>query len=280
MGAFSIVQTWKTLKAHGDGETNTRKNRKEFTMNENENQVIEEQVTETVEQPTESPKTYTQEEVDAIVGKRLARQEAKIRKETEKKYGRLEEVLKAGTGKQSVEEVTDTLTDFYQKKGIQIPQRPRYSDRDIEVLASAEAEEFISAGYEDVVEEVDRLAKVGVKNMNARERALFGKLCEHRQATERARELSQRGVTEDVYNSDEFKSFASKFNSKTPIGEIYDLFEKTKPKKNIRTMGSMRQGQNTGPKDYYTPEEIERLTEEDLDDPKVWEAVRRSMTGQ
>ena len=32
-------------------------------------------------------------------------------------------------------------------------------------------------------------------------------------------------------------------------------------------------------KDYYSPEEIERLTEEDLDNPKVWEAVRRSMTG-
>lgn len=253
-------------------------------MNENENQVIEteqvEQVTETVEQPTESPKTYTQEEVDAIVGKRLARQEAKIRKEHDREYGGLMGVLEAGTGKKGVKEVTDTLTKFYESKGLKIRRNPEYSEKDVEVLATAEAEEFISAGYEDVVEEVDRLAKVGVKNMNARERALFGKLCEHRQATERARELSQRGVTEDVYNSDEFKSFASKFNSKTPIGEIYDLFEKTKPKKEHRTMGSMKQGQNTGVKDFYTPEEIERLTEEDLDDPRVWEAVRRSMTGR
>ena len=87
-------------------------------MNENEKLVAEEeQVTETVEQPTEQPvKTYTQEEVDAIVGKRLARQEAKIRKENDRKYGRLTEVLKAGTGKESVEEVTDTLTQFYEQK--------------------------------------------------------------------------------------------------------------------------------------------------------------------
>ena len=45
-------------------------------------------------------------------------------------------------------------------------------------------------------------------------------------------------------------------------------------------MGSMKQSQGNVVKDYYTPEEIERLTEEDLDNPKVWEAVRRSMTGR
>ena len=33
-------------------------------------------------------------------------------------------------------------------------------------------------------------------------------------------------------------------------------------------------------KDYYTPEEISKLSEEDLDDPEIWEAVRKSMTGQ
>ena len=35
-----------------------------------------------------------------------------------------------------------------------------------------------------------------------------------------------------------------------------------------------------GVKDYYTPEEISKMTEEDLDNPQVWEAVRRCMTGQ
>ena len=250
-------------------------------MNENEKLVAEEeQVTETVEQPTEQPvKTYTQEEVDAIVGKRLARQEAKIRKENDRKYGRLTEVLKAGTGKESVEEVTDTLTQFYEQKGIRIPTQPQYSQRDIEVLAMAEADEIIRSGFEDVVEEVDRLAAIGVKNMTAREKALFKTLAEHRQNTERGRELSQRGVTEDVYNSKEFKAFQAKFSATTPITEIYDLYNLRNPKKEHRTMGSMKQSQNTGVKDFYTPEEIERLTEEDLDDPKVWEAVRRSMTG-
>jgi uncharacterized protein YfbU (UPF0304 family) len=121
-------------------------------MEMNENFVEQ---TENVEQTTEqTPKTYTQEEVDAMMGKRVARTEAKIRKEYERKYGDLEEVLKAGTGKDNVEEMTDTFRQFYEKKGIQISKKPNYSDEDIRVLAQADADEFIRGGYEDVVEEV------------------------------------------------------------------------------------------------------------------------------
>ena len=249
-------------------------------MENNENFVTEE-VTENVEQTTEQTpvKTYTQEEVDAMMGKRVARTEAKIRKEYERKYSGLTDVLKAGTGKESVEEMTDTFKQFYQKKGIKIPERS-YSEQDIEVLAHAEADDIIRAGYDEVVEETDRLAKIGVAKMTAREKAVFQTLAEHRNNAERGRELAKIGVTEDVYNSADFKEFAGKFNSNTPITDIYDIYSKTKPKKHYQSMGSMKQSQNTGVKDFYTPEEIERLTEEDLDDPRVWEAVRRSMTGR
>ena len=78
-------------------------------MIENENQVIEQVEAEQVEQVTETPKTYTQEEVNAIVGKREARTRAKIEKEYQSRYGALEGVLRAGTGKQSVEEITDII---------------------------------------------------------------------------------------------------------------------------------------------------------------------------
>ena len=249
-------------------------------MENNENLVTEE-VTENVEQTTEeTPKTFTQEEVNDMMGKRLARQEARIRKEYDRKYGQLEGVLKAGTGKESVEEMTETFAKFYESKGIKIPEKPNYSQRDIEVLANAEADDIIRSGYEELVEEVDRLAAKGIANMDAREKLVFRALAEHRQNAERSRELSKIGVTEDVYNSDEFKSFAGKFNPNTPIRDIYDIYAKMQPKKQYQTMGSMRQNQEQGVKDYYSPEEIERLTEEDLDDPVVWEAVRRSMTGR
>ena len=245
-----------------------------------EKEILVEQ-TENVEQTTEeTTKMYSQDEVDAIVGKAKARAKAKIEKDYQRKYGGLEEVLKAGTGKESVEEMTDAFAAYYRKKGINIPQKPNYTAQDIEVLAKAEADEIIRSGFDEVVEEVDRLTQLGVSNMTAREKAVFKSLATYRQNAERGKELSAIGVTEDVYNSQEFKDFAGKFNSTTPIKDIYDIYHKTQPRKEIKPMGSMKQMPGSGAKDYYTPEEIERLTEEDLDDPKVWEAVRRSMTGR
>jgi hypothetical protein len=248
-------------------------------MEMNENFVEQ---TENVEQTTEqTPKTYTQEEVDAMMGKRVARTEAKIRKEYDRKYGQLEEVLKAGTGKQNVEELTDTFTQFYAKKGIQMPQKPSYTAQDIEVLAKAEADDIIRSGYDEVVEEVDRLTKLGVANMTAREKAVFKTLAEHRQNAERGRELGKIGVTEDVYNSAEFKDFASMFNPNIPITKVYDQYRKTQPKKEIKTMGSMtnHDSGDNGVKDFYTVEEARRFTKADFDkNPALFEAVQKSMT--
>jgi hypothetical protein len=254
-------------------------------MENNENLEVV-QTSENVEQTTEqTPKTYTEAEfnakLDEVLGKKIARREAKIRKEYDRKYGQLEEVLKAGTGKESVEEMTDTFKQYYQKKGIIMPEKPMYSDKDLEVLARAEAEDIIRAGYDEVVEEVDRLADMGVSNMTAREKAVFKVLAEHRQNTERGNELSKLGVTEDVFGSKEFKDFASKFNSNTPITDIYDIYSKTQPKKEIRTMGSMKTTAvtDTGVKDFYTVEEARRFTKEDYDkNPALFEAVTKSMT--
>lgn len=248
----------------------------------NEHEILVEQ-TENVEITTEeipAAKTYTQEEVDDIVGKAKARAKAKVEKDYQRKYGRMEEVLKAGTGKESIEEVTDTFAEFYRGKGINIPEKPNYSQKDIEILARAEANEIINSGYEDVVEEVDRLTDIGVANMTAKEKAMFKVLAEHRQSAERGRELNKIGVAEEIYNSQEFKEFASKFNPNTPITDVYSIYKQTQPKKEHKTMGSMKNTvKDDGVKDYYSPEEIDKLSMADLKNPNVWAAVRRSMTG-
>ena len=258
-------------------------------MNENENLVLDDtENVETVtteettgEEQVEIPvKTYTQEEVDEIVGKRLARNTAKIRKEYSKKYGDLENVLKAGTGKDNVVELTDTFRSFYEQKGIHIPSEPTYSGRDIEVLAKAEADDIISAGFEEVVEEVDRLAELGIENMSAREKQVFKELAEYRQNAERSNELSKLGVTEDVYNSKEFKDFASKFGTNTTITEIYEIYNKMQPKKEVRTMGSLKNNStnDTGVKDFYTRDEALKFTKKDFDNnPELFKAVEKSM---
>lgn len=248
---------------------------------ENNENLVTEQVTENVEQTTEqTPKMFTQEEVNDIVGKAKARSERKIRKEYDRKYGGLEEVLRAGTGKENVEEMTDTFRKFYEGKGVKMPQKPNYSDKDIAVLARAEADDIIRSGYEDVVEEVDRLTAIGYANMDAKEKAMFKTLAEHRQKTERGRELAKLGVTEDVYNGKEFMDFAAKFNASTPIADIYNIYASTRPKKEHQTMGSMKSTEtiDNGLKDYYSYEEAMKFTKKDFDNnPALYKKVLESM---
>jgi hypothetical protein len=238
-------------------------------------------VTENAEHTAEeTPKMYTQEEVNDIVGKSKARATAKVRKEYERKYGNLEEVLRAGTGKESVEEMTDTFTKFYESKGIKLREKPVYNDKDNEVLARADAADIINSGYEDVVEEVDRLTELGFDKMTAREKAYFKVLAEHRQKTERQNELSKIGVTEDVFNSKEFQDFAGKFNPTTPIADIFNIYNKTQPKKEIKPMGSMtnKTSEDGTVKDFYTRDEALRFTKADFDkNPALFKAVQESM---
>ena len=254
-------------------------------MEDNKDLVMD--VTENVEQTTEETqgalpveKTYTQSQLDEIVGKRLARNSAKIRKEYERKYGNLEEVLKAGTGKESVEEITDTFTKFYESKGMKINREPNYTAKDIEVLAKAEAADVINSGYEEVVDEVDRLARIGLDKMTDRDKVYFKALCEHRKKTERQNELSKIGVTEDVFNSKEFQDFASMFKESTPIADIYKHYQKTQPKKEIKPMGSMKNttADNSTVKDFYSYEEASKFTQKEIDNnPQLFEAIQKSM---
>ena len=231
---------------------------------------------------TETPtvETFTKEQVDDMIAKKLARKEAKIRREYENKYSRLETVVNTGLGTNSIEESTSKLEEFYKRKGIDIPTAPTYSEREAELLAQGEADDIISAGYDEVVEEVDRLANIGVENMSARDKALFSKLATYRQEIEQENEVRALGISKDEINSQEFKDFSSKLNPNLSLKEKYEMYSQIKPKKETKKIGSVKSGMTSQVKDYYSPEEIERLTEEDLDDPKVWEAVRKSMTGR
>lgn len=254
-----------------------------FEVETSEN--VEEITTEQIEDGAKEPeKIYSEEDfnqkLNEVIGKRLARNEAKIRKEYDKKYGKLEKVLKAGTGEDDVEKIADVFTNFYEEKGVEIPKEPVFSKKEMEVLARAEASEIIEAGFEEVVEEAQRLKDLGVKNMSEREREVFLKLTEHIKNTEAIRELSRIGVSKDVYGSKEFEEFASKFSSKTPVTEIYNIYCKTKPKKEIQTAGSVTQTVNDKRqvKDFYTREEALKFSREDFDkNPDLFKAVENSM---
>ena len=80
--------------------------------------------------------------------------------------------------------------------------------------------------------------------------------------------------------SGEFQAFAEKFNPDVPLEEIYGIYDKMQPKKEVRTMGSLKNSlsQDSGVKDFYTKEEALRFTRKDFDqNPALFRAVEASM---
>lgn len=252
-------------------------------MNENE-RLVTENVAENAENTAEQipEKRYTEAEfnakLDEVIGKKIARKEAKIRKEYDERYGGLMDVLEAGTGERDVTKVTDTFKKFYESKGLKVQKKAEYSEKDNETLARAEADEIIRSGFDEVIEETDYLA--GRENLSAREQARFKILAEHRRAAELGNKLAEIGVTEEEYNSPEFKEFRGMFDKNTPIEKVYETYKKTQPKKEFKTAGSMKNtaSADSGVKDYYSPEEARKFTEKDLrNNPALEAAILNSM---
>ena len=253
-------------------------------VNETENVELPTEEVVVTEEVIEQPKTYTEEElnarVDELLAKKIARKEARIRKEYDKKYGKLENVLRAGTGEDDLNTITDTLSNFYTKKGIQIPTEPTYSESDMKVLANAEAQSIIDSGFDEVVEEVDRLAELGVDNMTSREKLVFTKLAEYRKSEQDRKDLAKIGVSEAALEDKEFIEFASKLNPNMSTKEKYEMYTQYKPKPKVETMGSMKNAtsNDTGAKDFYTRDEALKFTKKDFDkNPALFKAVENSM---
>ena len=268
----------------------------EVLVNETENveETTEEIATETedVEEVTSDEESVESEEdrinrlaeelankkVDELLPKKIARREAKIRKELMSKYGKLETVVNAGLGTENTDEAVEKLTEFYKSKGINIPNEPTYSARDLEVLATDDANEIIEGGYDEIVEEVDRLAQKDVNSMTQREKLVFTKLANARKSIEEEKELESIGISKKDLESEEFKEFIKDLNPSLTLKRKYELYQKNKPKEEIKQIGSLQSGKSKDVKEYYSDKEISNMTLDDLDNDEVWEAVRKSMT--
>lgn len=271
-------------------------------LEDNENVVLEgtenvdEQATETlvdgssVATTTEQveEKLYTQADIDRLVNakvdellpRKLERAKSKLQREYQERYGRTETVLNAGLGTTNIDDATKKLSDFYKSKGINIPDEPRYSEADLKVLANAEANEIINSSYEDLVEEVDRLADKGIDKMTAREKLVFTKLAEERQRQESIKDLASIGVKPEALSDSEFVEFANKLNPSLSAKEKYEMYLKIKPKPKVETIGSMKgaTSKDNGVKDFYTYEESLKFTKADFDrNPELYKAVEKSM---
>lgn len=227
-------------------------------------------------------KRYTQQEVDSIVGNKKARWEAKSKRDNARqleKHNELVEVLKAGTGKENIDDIIKHLRGFYNQPAAAAPAPSAYSDWDISILAQAEAEDIIKAGTDEVTEELERLAALGKDGMSAREKEVFRVLATHKQSEARAQELSSLGIPKEVYESEAFLQFAGKFAAATPVREVYDLYQKTQNTETYTTPGSVKNSgaADDGVKDFYTPEEAAKFTVKDFNEnPKLWQRINES----
>lgn len=229
----------------------------------------------------EEVKTYTQEEMEDIIQRRLARQKDKLERDYTKelaRYKRTEEILNAGLGTNNIEDANAKMVDYYEKEGIKIPdhKEPGLTQKQIEILGKAEADEIIAVG--DEKEELNRLLKINVNDMSPMEKVIYKRLYEKVSDDDRKQELVKQGIDLSILNDQKFQEFEKQFNKETNLGNVVDLYKKLNPEEKPQKIGSMVSNDMGKIKEYYTPEEISKLTEEDLENPAIWEAVRKSQT--
>lgn len=247
---------------------------------------VEDSNEETIEETEEEqPKGrfVTDNELNDLVDRRVARKMRKLEKENANNmstYKDTENVLKSALGASDINEANQKLREYYEEQGIKLPEpyKPGLSEHQLEVLAKDEANNFIEEGHEAMVEEANRLANIGYQNLNESERIIFNTLAEKLTEEKNKSELKSLGAKEELLSDKSFNDFRKMFNSNVPIKDIYEMYSKNKPKPKVENPGSMKNAEPNKTKDYYTEEEISKLTLEELDNPKVWEAVRKSMT--
>lgn len=235
---------------------------------------------ETIEpEEKEEVKTFTQDEVDAIVQRRLARKEREYQRELSK-YKSAEEVLKTGLEAEDISDAEDKLRKFWGEQGIKLPDKDitGLTQEDREDQAVGRYDRLYKEGFESMEEEAEKLANKGYTNLSDYEKILFDKLAKTLTEEKNRKALLEIGAKEEILTDKSFNDFKSKFNYNVPITEIYDMYMKSNKTKTVKeNPGSMKNSDVNMPKDYYTPEEISKLSDEQLDDPKIWEAVRKSM---
>jgi len=234
-------------------------------------------------------KTYTEEDLERIVNERvndilptkIEREKRKIEKTYRDelfKYKETESILSAGLGTKDISESNKKMREFYKEQGIEIPvyQQPRYSEDDEKALGELDAKKVITLGFDEMQEEANRLASIGTEKMSPREKVMFTTLASELTRQKQTKELAQIGVKEEILNNPEFKEFASQFNSNIPIKNVYEMYAKLKPQKQYEPIGSMKNNKEVEKKDYFTDDEIAKMTDKELEEN--WEAIRKFQT--
>lgn len=222
---------------------------------------------------------------EEIIETRLIRDRVKRERETNEKlskYQELENILNAGLGTKNVDEAITKASEYYKEQGINIPvvqKNPSLNERDAIILAKADAQDVIKCGEKEMEYEANRIASIPRDKRTIRENVMFNELCQELTSLKNIKELKSRGYDVKVLESREFKEFSKDINK--PIVDVYEMYTKLNKstKQTPKSPGSAKTTiTNDEVKEFYTPEEARRFTEEDLaKNPKLEEAIERSM---
>lgn len=274
-----------------DDVPETSENEEQIETNASEGVDEVQDTTENVVQPNaEDIERQIEERANKIAEEkmeaRLIRDRIKREREeagTRAKYEQLENIMKTALGATNIDDVITKSKEFYKEQGITIPEmikRPSLNERDEIVLAKADAGDIIKLGKTEMEAEANRIASIPEKDRSLRDKTIFNDVCQELYRMKDEESLKTKGYDTKILSDKDFTEFRQQFNYNTPVSQIVEMYQKVNGNKPVqpKSPGSARTTQtNNEIKDYYTPEEVRNFTEEDLDNPKLMEAIDRSM---
>lgn len=258
-------------------------------MEENENVENEETVDGTengVQQTT--PKTYTQEDVDALRkdineknqkawDKRWGQEKSKMERDFARKTEKQDELINLFMSQTGAKTIDDLADMSYKQYGVERPE-PKNSSKDDEILGKYDAKEILELDDDSIKDEVERLN--GLKR-TVREEATYQELGAYlsnkKQEEKIKNEIKENGLDESILEDTDFNEFQKKFNKETPFIEVYNLYQRINPtKQKPYNAGSLKDKAFKNESEFFTQEEFMSLTSEDLKNPKIYEKAMRS----
>lgn len=198
------------------------------------------------------------------------------------KYEELENIMKTALGADNIDDVITKSKAFYKEQGISIPEvvnKPSLNERDEIVLAKADAGDIIRLGKSEMEAEANRIASIPEKNRSLRDKTIFNDVCQELVRMKDEDSLKAKGYDTKVLNDKDFSSFRGQFNLNTPVSQIYEMYQKVNGNKPVqpKSPGSAKtNNSNNEIKDYYSPEDFDKLSDEDLRNPKIMAVVDKS----
>jgi len=127
--------------------------------------------------------------------------------------------------------------------------------------------------------EANRIKSIPESKRTIREKIMFDTIHNELESIEATEELKSKGYDTSILDDKAFKDFRNQFNANTSISKIYDMYNKLNGNvvERPKSPGSAKSTTQVKQiKDYYSPEDFDKLTPEDLNNPEIMKVVDKS----